>query len=364
MHFAFNDGQFEKSLTGKVVEILKKHINVYCSFYKNKGTTSISKEFKELPYRHSGPPKQFLNILYMYRNNIQCIRSTSADLVWISATASIPLAGLFIYRILFPSKKFYIQLYTPSVNTSWLKRFMLNTILAVNLKFYKYIFVGNVGNNRLQKKFGIPDKKALKAGLGMPDYGFKPKDYSTIKLLYIGTITQREVWKTIKGIALFLKSKPEYYSKLKYDIIGSGKDNDVKLLTREIEERNLGGLVNYHGFLPTEQVKEYIGDANVGINFLPMVGFYNNSSTKTLEYLIAGLPVISTRNPYCLNIIREEHGVFCDDTPESFAEALSQLIQRINTFNPKKIRESFIKYSMEEVIKTDFVPKLMNIINQ
>jgi glycosyltransferase involved in cell wall biosynthesis len=363
MHHAFNEEQYDKSLTSKILLILSEYFNLKYVLFKKRGV-EISKNinFTELPYKHSNPFNKLLNIIYAYKHSILKIKQTKADLIWISATASLSLSFLFIYKILFPQSKFYIQLYTPSVNANKLKRFFLNGILALNLKFFNFIFVGNVGNNRLQKKLKIPERKAIKTGLGIPDFGFTKKDFSNLKLIYVGTLHQRDVWKTIYGLKMFLQKNPSLEKKTTYDIIGSGKSKDIDRVKEVIIATKLTNIVRLHGFLPTNEVKTHVNNANIGVNFLPLLGFYNNTSTKTLEYLIAGLPVISTKNDFCLNIFGEKHGVFCEDNANSFADALSEIYLKRNTYNPEEIRKHFLKYSMEEVIKTQFVPILHEII--
>ena len=43
------------------------------------------------------------------------------------------------------------------------------------------------------------------------------------------------------------------------------------------------------------------------------------STTKAVEYLLAGMPIIATRTSFATEILKAEAGVLCDDTPEDFA---------------------------------------------
>lgn len=364
LNVVYNEGQFDRSLTSKILNSIIDYFRFHFVLYVGKNSSPVFPRdipFNVVPFVHSNPLKKLFNFAYIYYNNFIQIKKSKDDIIWISTTARMHSSFIFLYGLFFPKRNFYIQLYTLSVDKNKIKRFLLNKILQFNLRFFNHVFVAN---ENMRKKLSIPERKVIKANIGYPDYGFKPKDYSDLKLIYLGTLHQRDVWKTVYGLKIFLEKNPAFISKIKYNIIGNGKPEDIVRLKASIIETKLSDIITYHGPLPTETVKEFIQSSNIGIAFVPLVDYYQNSSTKTLEYLIAGLPVIATRKEFCVNIVKEEYGSLCEDTPESFANALEDICSKVQFFVPKDIREKHLTFSMDSIIRNEFVPQLLRVINE
>lgn len=351
----------DQYLGTKIKNELAKYFEITQVIYFHKGNKksiegSISSELK---YKNIGSIRKLLNLIFIYQRNIKIIKSENYDLILFGITTNVQYYFIFFYKILAKNKNFFIQTFTPSVNSSKLKRYLSDLIIALNLRLFNHI---GVGFERTIKAFKLKRNQFVKIEVGVPDYGFQEKNFNKIKLLYLGTLSNREVWKSVKGLGIFIKNNPDII--IEYNIIGPGHVGEVSKLIETISESHLEDKVKYHGYLSVEEVEKFFSYSNVGVAYVPINEYYENPSTKTLEYLISGMPVIATNDIIKKEIINNDCGVLIDDNPESFAEGLEKLVNNIKHYNSQRIREMFRKNSLENTIKTGYAPKLRKIIEK
>ena len=103
--------------------------------------------------------------------------------------------------------------------------------------------------------------------IGMPDYGFRERTFNELKLVYIGTLVNREIWQSIEGLKIFIKKYPNI--KISYDIIGSGKQLEIQKIKNSIDNNELNnnkvdyyfsrvGNLNLTNYRPIKQVGDFI----------------------------------------------------------------------------------------------------------
>jgi len=228
---------------------------------------------------------------------------------------------------------------------------------SFNLKFFSNIVVNGERNIN---KFKIDKRKVIIANMGIKDYGFVERNYNKIELLYIGTLNNREVWKSVIGFYLFTNNNPNL--DISYHIVGGGKQEEIDKIKAQIAKYDLNEKVKLYGFLPTEKVKKLFEYCNVGVAYVPVNSYFQNSSYKTLEYLISGLPVIATANSFRSKVINKDNGVLCNDNPESFTHALQSLVNNIHNYDNLKIRNSFKHLTQKNKIKNEYVPCLRKVL--
>lgn len=263
----------------------------------------------------------------------------------------------FLYRLMLPRQKFAIIMATPSVHKNRLMRLYLNKLLQTNLMFYSTLIVEKYWRyDRLM----LPANKIKSVDPAFHDFGFAPKDFSTLKLVYLGVLTGRGIEHTIEGLALFLSKNPGV--KVSYDIFGKAKKHEIASLQAVVNEFSLDSVVKLHGFLTQEEASKLIQTCNVGVAYLPNTSYFGNSSAKTMEYLIAGLPVLATPSPFKNDFIDESTGVIHEDNPQAFAKGLELIYARRFDYNPEEIREKHLKYTMDEIVKTQLVPLFRQLI--
>lgn len=359
--------QYEATLTHKIFKELRKYYILSIPIYFHK-TVKIEAnvldpiyKIEHLKFEWSNPINKLLNLIWLNWKNFKIIqKNNDSDLIWMGMTSNITANFAFLYPLLNPRRKFYVQLYTSSVNPSKLKRDILDFIISINLKFFKYI--GGGRNDLNIKRYRIADNKNIPVEVGMPDYGYSEKDFSALKLVHIGTLNSREIWKSVSGVGLFKSKHPEI--SISYDIIGTGAEQEISKLKNEINNYNLDSIVKYHGRLSISEVKEVFRKCNIGVCYIPINEYFQHPSTKTVEYCLAGMAVISTKFKFCSEHVTEHIGVLCDDNPESFAEGLGKLHANRYKFNSLEIRKAFEEYDIENTMKTKYIPFLEEIIRK
>lgn len=289
---------------------------------------------------------------------LKWMKAEKFDLVVLSgAPARIKI--IFLFPFLRPNEKYAILMATPSVNKQKWMRWFFDSILKFNLMFFDNILIPP---NWPFDRFYFPKRKARYYDLGFFDYGFRDKDYAGLKLVYVGYVSGRDIDKTIMGLSMFLALNPE--ASISYDIVGKDDPATAHKMKSLINELNLQNIVHYHGFQPTDMVANIVQEANVGICFVPLNGQFGHTSTKTLEYLIAGLPVIGTFSEFRSKYVNDSTGVLHQDTPEAFASALARVYESRFKYDAKAIRDSHIKYSISAMIESSFLSALQGIISE
>ncbi|MFW6046577.1 MAG: glycosyltransferase [Candidatus Woesearchaeota archaeon] len=354
-----NAGNDDLFLGSKIKTELSKYfdtlnVNYFEKDYFRSKPKSINIALK---YKNTGIINKLLNLAFIYKTNFKLIKTKQYDLIWLGVTSSFINYFIFIYPLLIKKQKYFVQTFTPSVKPSRIRRYLADLFLALNFRFFQHI---GVGLERNIKAYRLKEKQAVMINIGVHDYGFYERDYTKVKLLYLGTLNNREVWKSVEALGLYLQKNNEI--PVEYNIIGAGYESEVKKLKSVIANYKLESIVRYHGYLPTEKVREFFQYSNVGVAYVPVNEYFQNSSSKTLEYLISGMPVIATNNSFRGKIINGKCGVLTQDNTESFAQGLKKLIDNINNYNTQEIRNMFKEYTMENSFKNSYVPKLVNII--
>ena len=306
-----------------------------------------------MPLKWNTTLKKLFNFIYAFWFKFKMINLNKCDLVCMNIMPDYEDLFLFLYRLFFPFQKFYLTLCTPLGNKKFIK-----TVFSYNLKCFRYI---GGDSPMLRKELGLNNRFLYNGSLGYIDsYGFMIREFKEMHLVYIGV--NRELWKTVKGFSSFARKNPEVICS--YDIIGSGRPHEIKMLESEIDLCSDCCSVRYHGFLPLEEIKAIFRKSNVGISFVPMIKMYENVSvTKTVEYLLCGMPVIATRVSFNNELICDVSGVLCDDSSESFADALQTFWNNRNRFDSADIRSRYEYLLSENVIRNSLIPDLKKILD-
>ena len=289
---------------------------------------------------------------------IKFTKQNNADLYYI-----VIFRLAFLLALLFPQKKFLLRLYTSNVSKNVIRNYIEDNITVFNCIFFKNIICGS---SWIQKKFRIKPSKVYiigPGGWGYESISTTNKSFNSLLLIYIGTLTNRNVEQTIKGFYRFYE---EYKGKIdiQYTIMGTGHSEDVDKLKKNIEKYKLDNVVKYLGWVNDEIVKKYFDICNVGISYVPITSYYNNVEvTKTFEYIFSGIPVIATETNENKKVINEKNGILIQDNPDSFYLGLKEFYKRRHKFNSKNIRETCKNFSRNNAIKKQ-VNMIEEIINK
>jgi len=144
-------------------------------------------------------------------------------------------------------------------------------------------------------------------------------------LLYIGTLSRA---RELDFIIRVLKRLKKEIDNIHLIIIGGGlNDNDEKYLKRVADDMGLGPAVTFMGRLPYSEVLKYMEIAEVGLSPFPDNPiFRNNSPIKTMEYIMAGIPVVASDLPEHRLLLKQGGGLCVKHDEKSYAEAITTLL--------------------------------------
>ncbi|NDY74099.1 hypothetical protein DO021_12840 [Desulfobacter hydrogenophilus] len=290
--------------------------------------------------------------LLFYYKLIRFLQTNKVDLIIIKS-----FDYCFFLKLLFPKKKFILDLRSSAISLNQIKRLYHNLLIRLNTKFFSNITIISEG---LAQKLHL--KNYCVVPLGAEIISKKNKQFDELKLMYIGTLDNRDVDKTVKGVKLFL-SKEHNVETFEYHIFGKGKEFEECRLKNTIEECNLRKKVFFHGYKRHEEIVEYFDKCNVGVSYVPITFFYDNQPpTKTFEYLLSGMACIATGTSENKKIIVPENGILCADSAENFARSLEKLYKNRNRYHSDMIRSTVINAQWDKIVNNILLRVIKKII--
>ena len=245
-------------------------------------------------------------------------------------------SGCEIFKTIFPWKEMTLDIRTLSVVKDDKERNEWDERIKKAVKLFDHITVISDG---VKQFLGLEDSKAYTIPLGADVMSETDKDFQTIRLLYIGTFNNRDLDKTIKGFAIFVRKNPTL--DIHYDIVGDGLNNELQEYKQLVLDLNLNEYVTFYGSRPHTELKQYLDRCNIGVAFVPVTSYYHHQpSTKIYEYALSGLYSIATSTYSNKRIINEHNGIIINDDAEAFAEALEYINKNKRAFNSNAIRST------------------------
>ncbi len=190
------------------------------------------------------------------------------------------------------------------------------------------------------------------------------KDYTKMNLFYVGTLFQRDIYKTIQGIVKFVEEFPNV--EINYDIVGFGAEDDELLIKKLIKEYNLSDRVVFHGRINYEMLKPFFEKANIGVAFVPMTPYYDcQPATKIYEYVLSGMYCIATNTYENRILIEPVNGIICEDNADSFYQSLKEYYLCDKTgFTSSDIRNSMSKYQWVNIVNNMLLCNMLKLIQK
>ncbi|WP_067583061.1 glycosyltransferase [Endozoicomonas ascidiicola] len=313
---------------------VKYRINYYCL---DEGKPKIEMEGVEVIYIKS--------TLKGFRKWINFSRSLSLfsfedEVVFVKYYRFCSILRLVIKK----PKKLILDIRTGSVGFTKLSRFLFNYTLMAESMFFDVI---TIISESLAKYLHVNNYILLP--LGSPPNSIYNKNFDDIRMIYIGTLSNRKIEDTLYGLKQYLEIRSEEI-KINYEIIGDGYNNEVEHLKALASRLRIDEYVTIHGRLPYNQLKPHFDKSNLGVSYIPITPYYNvQPVTKTLEYISHGMIVLGTKTEEQQKLINDTNGLLCNDSSESFSEALSFIAKRLNKYNSAMIKSKSIAPSWEEV---------------
>jgi glycosyltransferase involved in cell wall biosynthesis len=266
----------------------------------------------------------------------------------------------FLLSIFCRSGEAVLDIRSGSLNENIFSRRFENLIILIQSLFFKHIIFLS---ESLKNKLAISSKKSIILPLGSEIYFAGNHIFNTIKLLYVGSLDNRNISETINGIHWFLQTNNSDTISLSYTIIGFGSESEILKIHKCISERKLTKTVTFIGRKTHNELRPYFEQANVGIVFVPQTqGYDKQPATKLFEYLLAGMPVIATNTYENRLIVNDRNGVLINDTAEDFCNGLAKIYRILNFYNSSEIRKSVESYTWENIVNTNLKPFLLELV--
>lgn len=254
--------------------------------------------------------------------------------------------GCSILSLIGKKASFVLDIRTGSVNKSYFRRVIFNSLICLESKFYRNI---TVISESLRKKLKLPSVCHV-LPLGADILTNVSKRFYRMDLLYVGTLNNRNIDHTLVGFAKF---NQRFHSRisLTYTIVGDGKNNEKNKLIDLVRKLGLNDSVKIEGYIPHDKIKKYFEINNIGVTYIPMTKYFDvQPPTKTFEYLLSGMAVIGTKTFEHTLIINKANGILVNDNPESFYKGLVEIKNNLGIYESEKIRSQSAAYTWQNVL--------------
>jgi glycosyltransferase involved in cell wall biosynthesis len=264
-----------------------------------------------------------------------------------------------LLNLIIPRKNLILDIRTGYISEVRLKTFFFNLIIRTESFFSERIITLS---ESLRKKLKLRINKTTIIPLGADQTDSLPKEFNKLVLLYVGTLISRNIHQTVEGLSQFVKNE-RGNMEIKYHIVGGGNPAEIKKLNDTIARFNLNDIVYYEGPVYGEALQKFLVNCNIGISYIPLIKDYDcQPATKTIEYLMAGMPVIATNTYENSLMINNYNGVLINDTPEDFCSGLVNIFNQRNSFNSFNIRKSVEVYTWGNIVNTKLKPILFKYL--
>jgi len=139
------------------------------------------------------------------------------------------------------------------------------------------------------------------------------------EVCYIGAIAK------IRGIKEIVKAM-EFTDSVELNLAGRFVESDVE---KEVKSYDGWSKVNELGFLNREGIAKVLQDSKVGLVTLhPIINYQDALPVKMFEYMLSGIPVISSNIKLWQDIVEDAECGICVDpmNPKEIAEAIKYII--------------------------------------
>ncbi len=262
--------------------------------------------------------------------------------------------GSFLLRF-FINKNINLDIRSSYISSNPYKRLVFNYILRFESLFFKNI---SVIDSNVAKFLKLPNRYKI-LPLGAYNF-FDSVDYIPFRVLYVGTLYNRNILKTVYAFSEFVKqnniNKDNYYT-----IIGSGSIKDDLEIKEAIVSLNMTEHIIFKGRLPYDELGNYFNSHSIGLSYIPVNNYFNfQPPTKTFEYLLNGLIVIATDTQANKSIVNFENGILVSDDVFELKSGFEKLYNTFSEYDRKKIKNISKQYDWKNIIDQFLIPIIEN----
>lgn len=267
----------------------------------------------------------------------------------------------FIIGLFAKSKVKVLDYRSGDLSSSIFKRSLKNIFMRFDALFFRHITVISKGVRDL---LFLSKNSTRILPLGADVISSKVRSFERLDLLYLGTLSLRNIDQTIEGIALFLDKNKELSDLFSYTIIGFGTKVEEEKINSIIGRMELSETVRFLGRKKYTDLPSYFDECNIGVTYVPQTSYYEYQPvTKLFEYMLSGMPVIATNTYENKLIVNNKNGVLINDSAEDFCNGLITLYNQRKSFNSLDIRKSVELYTWENIVNANLKPYLQKLMN-
>jgi len=261
------------------------------------------------------------------------------------------------YKKLLPLKKMILDIRTGGVCFNLSENLKFNLKLTKTALLYDHITVLAKG---LADKLKLPPYKTTIVPLGANPVSKIKKRLDTLRLFYIGTLSDRNIEKTIYGLSKFVELHRNI--KITYDIVGDGYYNEVEKFKKLSDRLGLQDIVKIHGSIPYTKTKPFFDNCNIGVSFVPISDAQEYQPiTKTYEYIMSGIYTIATATYENKRVINEQNGIVIKDSSDDFCRALTYISENREKISMLNISNTLTEYKWSNIVNNTLYPLLTKL---
>lgn len=310
-------------------------------------------DIRYLPY-NTGKIRRLLNFYYQV---IKLSKLCKIDLLFV-----IHFKFCFILGLFATARVKILDFRTGDLNRNNTLRYFKNKTFRIESLFFKNKTIISEG---LRDVLGVGRKNSFILPLGGDCLSEKKHKYERLDLLYVGSLTGRNIFQTIEGISIFFSRNPEYRKLSSYTLVGFGRKEDINLIELSIDKYNLKEIVSFRGRIIYTDLPQFFDRCNLGVTYIPIDARYEHQpATKIFEYSNSGLFNIATDTYENRKLIHDDNGIVCRDNPQRFAEALEKYCSIRGTIDEQKIRDSLKSYTWRSIVRNSLKPYLESLLQK
>jgi glycosyltransferase involved in cell wall biosynthesis len=228
---------------------------------------------------------------------------------------------------------------------TWLETQAYDRILALTPEIKKRMWpslkpVQIVPLGASWERFNPPNQDVLRritrARLGISD--------DAPVILYAGSLSPtRKLCRVIDAFARVLTQHPETRLVVVGGEVGKAPDEDafIRVLKHQAGELGINKNVLFVGRRPYPDMSPFYTMADIGISYMPLgTPHQYQPPTKVIEYMMAGVLVVSNQTPAIRALIADEiNGLLCGDEVEQLADGLSKALTLLFPQNRQHLQE-------------------------
>lgn len=291
-----------------------------------------------LDHSHSGIKRMMSYISFAISSSIigQFLIKKPDIIYAYHAPATIAIPAIYL-KFIFKSKILYdINDYWPDtiIELGMLKNKYLVTLLikycTSTYKYFDKINVVSLGYKKKLLELGVPEYKiSLIYNWSLPINNIRSNLFDKFEnifknnftILYAGNIGQAQNLQIILDAADIIKQKN--ITGIKFFLVGSGVETEF--LEKEVALRKLEDFIMFTGFIPSENVGQFLESADVLFLHLRRIPLFKITiPSKLVSYFISKKPVLCGVEGESSDIVQEAKAGFCFESEN--AQDLSEKI--------------------------------------